>query len=83
MIPQIDKEIGISVYTTKSPSISGKIKQNENDFLVIIYDPSCEIFQKIEIWGREKTKKVSINFDMKCSELNLNKNEVIFNINYI
>ena len=34
MIPQIDKEIGISVYTTKSSSISGKIKQNENDFLV-------------------------------------------------
>ena len=34
MIPQIDKEIGISVYTTKSPSITGKIKQNENDFLV-------------------------------------------------
>ncbi len=34
MIPQIDKEIGISVYTTKSSSISGKIKQNENDFSV-------------------------------------------------
>ncbi len=34
MIPQIDKEIGISVYTTNSPSIQGKIKQNENDFSV-------------------------------------------------
>ena len=34
MIPQIDKEIGISVYTTDSSSVSGKIKQNENDFLV-------------------------------------------------
>ena len=34
MIPQIDKDIGISVYTTNSPSIFGKIKQNENDFLV-------------------------------------------------
>ena len=34
MIPQIDKEIGISVYTTNYSSISGKIKKNVNDFLV-------------------------------------------------
>ena len=34
MIPQIDKEIGISVYTTKSLPVNGKIKQNENDFSV-------------------------------------------------
>ena len=34
MIPQIDKDIGISVYTTKSFPIDGKIKQNENDFSV-------------------------------------------------
>ncbi len=34
MIPQIDKEIGISVYTTQSSSVKGKIKENQNDFLV-------------------------------------------------
>ena len=34
MIPQIDKEIGISVYTTKSLPVNGKIKQKENDFSV-------------------------------------------------
>jgi|TARA_B100001540_G_scaffold307229_1_gene320276 tRNA pseudouridine13 synthase len=34
VIPQIDKEIGISVYTTKSNPVNGKIKQNEDDFLV-------------------------------------------------
>ncbi len=34
MIPQIDQDIGISVYTTKYPSVNGKIKQNENDFSV-------------------------------------------------
>ena len=34
MIPQIDQEIGISVYTTKSLPVYGKIKQNENDFSV-------------------------------------------------
>jgi len=34
VIPQIDQEIGISVYTTKSLPVYGKIKQNENDFSV-------------------------------------------------
>ena len=34
MIPQIDRDIGISVYTTTYPSVNGKIKQNENDFSV-------------------------------------------------
>ena len=34
MIPQIDEEIGISVYTTKSLPVNGKIKQTENDFSV-------------------------------------------------
>ena len=34
MIPQIDKEIGISVYTTKFPTVNGKIKENESDFVV-------------------------------------------------
>tara|TARA_Y100000996_G_scaffold393259_1_gene356627 strand:- start:808 stop:2001 length:1194 start_codon:yes stop_codon:yes gene_type:complete len=34
VIPQIDKDIGISVYTTKSIPVNGKIKQNENDFCV-------------------------------------------------
>ena len=34
MIPQIDQDIGISVYTTKSLPVNGKIKQTENDFSV-------------------------------------------------
>ena len=34
MIPSIDKDIGISVFTTKFPPVTGKIKQNENDFIV-------------------------------------------------
>ena len=38
---------------------------------------------KILLNAAEKTKKVTINFDMKCSELNLNKNKVIFNENKI
>ena len=34
MIPQIDKDIGIAVYTTSSQSVNGKIKENHGDFLV-------------------------------------------------
>ena len=34
MIPKIDSDIGISVYTTKSPSISGTIKNSNDDFHV-------------------------------------------------
>ena len=50
MIPQIDKEIGISVYTTKSSSISGKIKQNENDFLVkeVLSEKAIDSFDNLD-----------------------------------
>ena len=50
MIPQIDQEIGISVYTTKYSSINGKIKQNENDFFVseVLSEKSLSSFDKNE-----------------------------------
>jgi len=50
VIPQIDKEIGISVYTTDSLSISGKIKQNENDFLVreVLSEKVIDSFDNID-----------------------------------
>ena len=50
MIPQIDKEIGISVYTTKSTPISGKIKKNENDFLVreVLSEKAIDSFDNLD-----------------------------------
>ena len=50
MIPQIDNEIGISVYTTKSSSVQGKIKQNENDFLVkeVISEKAIDSFNNLD-----------------------------------
>ena len=50
MIPQIDDEIGISVYTTKSSSVSGKIKQNENDFLVkeVLSEKAIDSFDNLD-----------------------------------
>ena len=34
MIPEIDSELGLSVYSTKSPGTNGKIKQTNEDFEV-------------------------------------------------
>ena len=50
MIPQIDKEIGISVYTTESSSVHGKIKQNENDFLVkeVLSEKAIDSFDNLD-----------------------------------
>jgi tRNA pseudouridine13 synthase len=50
VIPQIDKEIGISVYTTKSTPISGKIKKNENDFLVreVLSEKAIDSFDNLD-----------------------------------
>ena len=50
MIPQIDKELGIYVYTTNSSSISGKIKQNENDFLVkeVLSEKAIDSFDNLD-----------------------------------
>jgi tRNA pseudouridine13 synthase len=50
VIPQIDKEIGISVYTTNSSSISGKIKKGENDFLVkeILSEKAINSFDNLD-----------------------------------
>ena len=50
MIPQIDKEIGLSVYTTKYTPISGKIKKNENDFLVkeVLSEKAIDSFDNLD-----------------------------------
>ena len=34
MIPEIDSELGLSVYSTNFPGTKGKIKQNNEDFEV-------------------------------------------------
>ena len=50
MIPQIDKEIGISVYTTNFSPISGKIKKNENDFFVkeVLSEKAINLFDNLD-----------------------------------
>ena len=50
MIPQIDKEIGLSVYTTKYAPTSRKIKKNENDFLVkeVLSEKAIDSFDNLD-----------------------------------
>ena len=75
MIPQIDNEIGISVYTTKSSSISGKIKQNENDFLVkeVLSEKAIDSFDNLDghaVYLLKKsgidTNHALINIEKRC-----------------
>ena len=63
MIPKIDKEIGISVYTTKTSPLKGKIKQNENDFLVkeILSENSLSSFDNTNGHGVYLLKKFGID----------------------
>ena len=71
MIPQIDKEIGISVYTTGSSSVSGKIKQNENDFLVreILSEKTIDSFNNPDGHGVYLLKKSGIDTNHALSDI--------------
>ena len=63
MIPQIDKEIGISVYTTNSSFVQGKIKQNENDFLVreVLSEKAIGLFDNLDGHAVYLLKKFGID----------------------
>ena len=75
----------IPMYGRAIHDINGKqsIQMYGNKKSHYINSVSRASMNKILLNAAEKTKKVTINFDMKCSELNLNKNEVIFNENKI
>ena len=71
MIPQIDKEIGISVYTTNSTSISGKIKQNENDFSVkeVLSEKAIDSFDNDEGHAVYLLKKSGIDTNHALADI--------------
>ena len=71
MIPQIDKDIGISVYTTKSSSISGKIKQNENDFSVkeVLSEKAIDSFDNDEGHAVYLLKKSGIDTNHALADI--------------
>ena len=71
MIPQIDKEIGISVYTTKSLPVNGKIKQNENDFSVseVLSEKALSSFDNLEGHAIYQLTKSGIDTNHALSDI--------------
>ena len=71
MIPQIDKEIGISAYTTNSSPVSGKIKQNENDFLVkeILSEKAIDLFNNSDGHAVYLLKKSGIDTNHALTDI--------------
>ena len=71
MIPQIDQDIGISVYTTTYPSVNGKIKQNENDFSVseVLSEKALSSFDNSEGHAVYLLKKSGIDTNHALSDI--------------
>ena len=71
MIPQIDKEIGISVYTTLSPSVKGKIKETQNDFLVkeVLSEKTINSFNNTEGHAVYLLKKSGLDTNHALSDV--------------
>ena len=71
MIPQIDKEIGISVYTTQSPSVKGKIKETQNDFLVkeVLSEKTINSFNNTEGHAVYLLKKSGLDTNHALSDV--------------
>jgi len=71
VIPQIDKEIGISVYTTQSPSVKGKIKETQNDFLVkeVLSEKTINSFNNTEGHAVYLLKKSGLDTNHALSDV--------------
>jgi len=59
VIPKIDSDIGISIYSTSSDGCGGKIRQNAEDFLVseILSDKTMSLIKQNDGYAVYKLKK--------------------------
>ena len=71
MIPKIDSQIGISVYSTKFEGIGGKIRDKSEDFEVseVISDKSLKSISKQGDYAVYKLKKKNIDTNHALSEI--------------
>jgi len=71
VIPQIDKEIGISIYTTHYPSVKGKIKGNQNDFVVkeVLSEKTINSFNNTEGHAVYLLKKSGLDTNHALSDI--------------
>ena len=63
MIPKIDTDIGISIYSTSTDGCGGKIRQNAEDFLVseILSDKTMSLIKQNDGYAVYKLKKQNID----------------------
>ena len=63
MIPKIDSDIGISIYSTSTDGCGGKIRQNAEDFLVseILSDKTISLIKQNDGYAVYKLKKQNID----------------------
>jgi len=63
VIPKIDSDIGISIYSTSSDGCGGKIRQNAEDFLVseILSDKIMSLIKQNDSYAVYKLKKQNID----------------------
>ena len=71
MIPKIDSQIGISVYSTKFEGIGGKIRTNSEDFevLEVISDKSLKSITEQSDYAVYKLKKKKIDTNHALSDI--------------
>ena len=71
MIPKLDPQIGISVYSTKFEGIGGKIRVNSEDFEVseVISDKSLKLISEQGDYAVYKLKKKNIDTNHALSDI--------------
>ena len=71
MIPKIDSQIGISVYSTKFEGIGGKIRTTSEDFEVseVISDKSLKLISEQSDYAVYKLKKKNIDTNHALSDI--------------
>ena len=71
MIPKIDSQIGISVYSTKFEGIGGKIRSTSEDFEVseVISDKSLKLISEQSDYAVYKLKKKNIDTNHALSDI--------------
>ena len=71
MIPKLDPQIGISVYSTKFEGIGGKIRANSEDFEVseVISDKSLKLISEQSDYAVYKLKKKKIDTNHALSDI--------------
>ena len=71
MIPKIDSQIGISVYSTKFEGIGGKIRTSSEDFEVseVISDKSLKLILEQSDYAVYKLKKKKIDTNHALSDI--------------